>query len=233
MNLIERIMPIQGKRVLDIGCGIGTFVKRFRQKTDRVVGIDVEHERVRRGSSELPNLLVAVGERLPFRTESFDLVLLNEVIEHVQNDAQVIAEAVRVLAPQGVVIVFAPNRLYPLETHGVQLGGRFIYKLAPFVNWTPNFIRNRLVPHARAYLAKDIARLFAGLPVELVASTYVYPGYDKIAARSPRLGAALRKVTYALEATPLRRFGLSHFIAARKCGTKQRELSELRSDYSK
>lgn len=216
LNIIEEIVPLQNKTILDIGCGIGTFVKRFRDFTDRIAGIDVERERIVRGSKEVPNLMVAVSESLPFQSNKFDLVLLNEVIEHVLDDQKTVAEAVRVLKPGGYAVIYAPNRLYPLETHGIYIGKKFIYRLVPFVNWTPGFLRNRLVPHARAYLGKDLRRLVAGLPVEIVRTTYVFPGYDKIVRRSPKVGRALRKLTYKMEKSPLRRLGISHFFVIRK-----------------
>jgi len=56
----------------------------------------------------------------------------------------------------------------------------------------------------------------SGLDVEVVVHTQIYPGYDKIAARYPRMGAFLRRVTYTLENTPVRVFGLSHFVVVGK-----------------
>jgi hypothetical protein len=55
-----------------------------------------------------------------------------------------------------------------------------------------------------------------GLPGEFVVFTQIYPGYDKIAARRPWLAGVLRRVTYFLEHTPLRAFGLSHFVVFQK-----------------
>jgi hypothetical protein len=52
----------------------------------------------------------------------------------------------------------------------------------------------------------------------VVVHTQIYPGYDNIVARQPQLGRLLRALTYALEATPLRAFGLSHFLVAEKPG---------------
>jgi hypothetical protein len=49
-----------------------------------------------------------------------------------------------------------------------------------------------------------------------VAFTQIYPGYDKIAARRSWLAGVLRRVTYFLEHTPLRAFGLSHFVVFQK-----------------
>ena len=42
--------------------------------------------------------------------------------------------------------------------------------------------------------------------------TQVFPGYDKIVYRRPKLGRMLRLVTYTMEATPLRAIGLSHLL---------------------
>jgi hypothetical protein len=58
--------------------------------------------------------------------------------------------------------------------------------------------------------------LWAGLPVRLVVHAYVYPGFDNIATRSPRAGKALRTILYRAEASPARRFGLSHFVVLQR-----------------
>jgi len=113
-------------------------------------------------------------------------------------------------------VIFAPNRLYPFETHGVYLGKRYVFGNIPLVNWLPNPLRNRVVPHARAYLHGDFRRLVRGLPAKTVVHGYVYPGFDNIAGRSPRGAKLLRKVLYFLESTPLNRFGLSHFVVLRR-----------------
>ena len=50
----------------------------------------------------------------------------------------------------------------------------------------------------------------------MVVHTQIYPGYDKIAGRRPIVGRLLRAVTYLLENTPLRAFGLSHLVVVEK-----------------
>ena len=59
---------------------------------------------------------------------------------------------------------------------------------------------------------RGLRRLFDGLPVRVVHHTQIFPGYDNVVARAPALGRALRAVTYLLEHTPLRTFGLSHLL---------------------
>jgi hypothetical protein len=94
--------------------------------------------------------------------------------------------------------------------------GAYRFGNIPLINWLPNRWRNRLVPHARAYTAGDIFKLWEGLPVRLVVHTYVYPGFDNIAAKNGRAGGALRAVLHRAEQTPARRFGLSHFVVLQK-----------------
>ena len=95
--------------------------------------------------------MLSASETLPFRDAAFDVVVLNEVIEHVRDDAATLAEALRVIRPGGHIVIYAPNRLYPFETHGIYLGKKFVFGNIPFINWLPDPLRNKLVPHARAY----------------------------------------------------------------------------------
>lgn len=216
LALIRRYVWLEQRRLLDIGCGIGTYVRRLRDFSPQVYGIDISTSRLRRGAESVPNLVAAVGEHLPFAGGTFDAVLLNEVIEHVQDDRATLVEALRVLAPGGHILIFAPNRLYPFETHGVYLGRRYLFGNIPLVNYLPDGLRRRLVPHARAYRATELRQLTAGLPVRVVVHTYVYPGFDNVAGRSPHAARALRWGLYRAEHTWLRRFGLSHFLVLEK-----------------
>ena len=216
LDLIRRYAPLEGARILDIGCGLGVYVRKFREFSDDVCGIDIDAKRLREGAKTTPGLMLAVGEHLPFPDNSFDVVVLNEVIEHVHDDRATMGEAYRVIRPGGHVVVYAPNRLYPFETHGIYLGKRFVFGNIPFVNWLPNPLRNRLVPHARAYTKGGIRRTYRNLPARVDVESYVYPGFDNIVARRKRLGRLLRAVLYRAERTPLKMFGLSHFVVLEK-----------------
>ena len=216
LDLIRRYAPLEGARILDIGCGLGVYVRKFREFSDDVYGIDIDARRLREGAKTTPGLMLAVGEHLPFPDASFDVVVLNEVIEHVHDDRATMAEAFRVIAPGGHVVVYAPNRLYPFETHGVYIGKKFVFGNIPFVNWLPNPLRNRLVPHARAYTKGGIRKTYRNLPARIDVESYVYPGFDNIIARHRTLGRLLRWVLYRAERTPLKMFGLSHFVVLEK-----------------
>lgn len=218
LELIRRYAPLEGRRILDVGCGIGTYVARLRELSPHVYGLDVDRQRVLRGSRRVPNLLVAVSEALPFLDNLLDVVIFNEVLEHVRDERATLREALRVVKPGGKVVIYAPNRLFPFETHGVFLGRRYIFGNIPLVGYLPGILRRRLVPHARGYLRRDLAALQRGLPARLLARRYVFPGFDKTASRSGPLAALLRRLCYALEGTPLALFGISHFVVLEKDG---------------
>jgi SAM-dependent methyltransferase len=201
-------------RVLDDGCGLGTYVGKLSTLAPEVYGLDYEHERVREGVRRLGRgvLVCGAGERLPFADATFDLVLSNEVIEHVRDDREALAEMARVTRPGGRVVLFCPNRWYPVEQHGVYWRGRYHFGNVPLVNYLPDPLRDRLAPHVRAYSRRRLRRLLDALPVRVVSHTVIFGGYDNLAGRYGRLGRAVQRAMHALERTPARTFGLSHFV---------------------
>ena len=228
LAILSRFVSLRGALVLDLGCGVGEYVRAFQREGARAIGLDIEPQRLaearRRqagaGGGGAPAALVAAaGERLPLRDGCLDVAVLNEVIEHVSDDAATLREVRRVLKPGGgTCVIFAPNRLYPFETHGVYIGRRYVFGNIPLVNWLPDVARARLVPHARAYRHGDWERLARSAGLEIVHHGYVYPGFDNVAARWPRIASILRAICYRAEGTPAARLGLSHFVVLRRGG---------------
>lgn len=217
---LAMILRAAGKRirgtVLENGCGVGMYVERLARGGGRVTGLEYDLERASEAKRHAPNIVNAAGEQLPFASQTFDFILSHEVIEHVQDDRAAVCDMVRVLKPEGRIALFCPNRGYPFETHGIYWRGKYSFGNKPFVNYLPRRWRNRLAPHVRAYSANDVERLFMGLPVRFIEQTVIFGAYDNIIARSGGLGKALRGMLQALERTPLRFFGLSHFWVIEK-----------------
>jgi len=84
------------------------------------------------------------------------------------------------------------------------------------VNYLPRRLRNKLAPHVRVYAKKDLQKLFEGLPVKPIERTIIFGAYDNIIARFGVLGKTLRGILQFLERTPLKLFGLSHFLVVEK-----------------
>jgi hypothetical protein len=121
-----------------------------------------------------------------------------------------------VVAPGGHVIIYAPNRMYPFETHGFYFRGEYHFRLLPILaNWVPDRVRNYFAPHVRIYTQRGVRALFQDQPVEFVAQSHIFPGLDNWAERG-LLGRLFRDAMHLAENSPLRVFGISHFIVARK-----------------
>jgi SAM-dependent methyltransferase len=219
LALVQQWARLEGARILDVGCGVGMYTAQFARLSPHVYGAEFDPAaataaaaNVAAVAAAVPGIVVAPAEALPFADASFDVVFSHEVIEHVQDDRQAAAEMARVTAPGGRIVMFAPNRLYPFETHGHYWRGRYHFGNTPLINWLPNPLRNRLAPHVRAYTWGGLCGLFAGQPVRAVHHSVIYPGFDNVVASRPALGRVLRRVLYGLEHTPLQTFGLSHFV---------------------
>jgi SAM-dependent methyltransferase len=98
-----------GKRVAEVGCGIGIWVHHFRQRGANVIACDLSDSSVRltRRRSELFKLQTPVAqgnaEQLPFADESFDHVNCQGVIHHTPATAECIREFQRILKPRGTL----------------------------------------------------------------------------------------------------------------------------------
>ena len=99
-------------RVLDLGCGDGSFTATLAPNVADVVGAEVAEAAVRRARRRHPALafeLVPLDGPLPFADGAFDLVWSTEVIEHVADTARWLSEVRRVLAPAGRLLLTTPN----------------------------------------------------------------------------------------------------------------------------
>lgn len=103
-----------GRRVLDAGCGVAYGSRLLAEGGAReVVGVDIAEavlEAVRPAMPETVRLEPADLRELPFTDGEFDLVVCFEVIEHFEEPLPVLDELVRVLAPDGLLLVSSPNR---------------------------------------------------------------------------------------------------------------------------
>jgi SAM-dependent methyltransferase len=206
------------ERILVDGCGVGMYVKALQPYAREIWGIDIEAEHLALAQEYVPDasLQRAMCEALPYPDDSFDLALSHEVIEHVTDDEMTAAEMVRVLKPGGRAVVFAPNRWYPLETHGHYWRGVYHFGNTPLINYLPLSLRNKLAPHVRTYTGEALRSLFIGLPVRVVHHSQVMPGYDNIVRRRPVVGKAIRSVTYGMERAGFGWMGISHLLVLEK-----------------
>ncbi len=108
-------IQVKGKRILEIGSGLGTFNIVCQQKGGDCYGIEPDSVKVGISLDRLDNagvhrnILRSVGEDLPFGDRTFDLVVSFQVLEHTQIPEKVLRETVRVLKPGGYIHFVVPN----------------------------------------------------------------------------------------------------------------------------
>jgi len=109
-----------GSLVLDAGCGSGRHLRGLAKLPDlRIVGIDRNAKDLNDAQTALKNMPDALSEnylvcradinRLPFDSASFDCVICSEVLEHIPEHENALKELVRVLKPQGDLVVSVPR----------------------------------------------------------------------------------------------------------------------------
>lgn len=216
IGAVSRQLPTFGDRLLDVGCGDGTYTVELAEGYVRVDAIDVEPDRLDEFADRIAGtsfedrigLHKMSADCLAFDARTFDRVTAFEVVEHLEDLHAGLAEIHRVLKPGGAFSLTTPNRWFPFETHGVLWGERRRSALtAPFLPWIrPLHAR---MSDARAFTSQEMGRLLRTVGLSVRAIDYVMPPFD----RRPR---GLQSLSDGLEGTPLRVFGMAMAVTAVK-----------------
>jgi len=102
------------RRLLDIGCGDGENMLRFRHLPLRMAGLEVSAPRLQAARQYGLDVLQARGESLPFSAGSWDMIYIAHVLHHVAHHGQVLGEIDRCLAADGSVFVIETVEDNPL-----------------------------------------------------------------------------------------------------------------------
>ena len=112
----------EGAAVLDVGCGDAGVLIAFGERGASGTGIDPDIRSVERGAVRAQehgvslDLRTGTAEALPFDDSSFDLVILDNVLEHVASRDQTLAEIHRVLKPGSLLYLVTPK---PYSLHSL------------------------------------------------------------------------------------------------------------------
>lgn len=108
---VEQHVKKNCRRGLDVGCGWGWAIKYFRDIGIEMHGFDVTHNILKDTVSFCgrENLLIADGEKIPYKKDTFDLVFSWHVIEHVPHPEIFLKEIKRVLRDDGLLVIGVPN----------------------------------------------------------------------------------------------------------------------------
>jgi len=186
-KIADVVDGLDGKCVLDVGCGIGLL--DFLLSNKMVVGVDIDPQNVREANrirkkikakeDSNHSFVVADLSFLPFRG-SFDIIVCSEVLEHLKNDKKALKSMLSSLKQQGFVLITLPN-IYPLDFSR-------LFKLRR--------TKTRIYPsHIREYHVSDIKRLVSCLPTRNVKTTGLYfdfPCFHILAIIHARLNLPLK-----------------------------------------
>jgi ubiquinone/menaquinone biosynthesis C-methylase UbiE len=118
MDVLRKYVPsfqLPAARVLDVGCGDAGVIIALGEAGATVVGLETTAARLSRAAVRVEEhyveavLVAGLAEALPFSDGAFDLVILDNVLEHVTDRAQTLAEVHRVLAPGGILYMVTPK----------------------------------------------------------------------------------------------------------------------------
>jgi len=177
----EEIFHVQGRRVLDVGCGKGGLIISCALRDCDAVGIDIDLSELRIAKLRSKNfsaislqLIRCDAKFLPFRNNSFDLVTATSVLEHVDNPERAVKEMVRVLKPEGYILLTIPSPSFPREAH---------YKVF-------------YIPYLPKKLGKIYLRLRGFNPVFFVREvTYPYPSPSYVERLLSSAGMVVENLT--------------------------------------
>lgn len=106
---------VSGKTVLDIACGEGYGSNLLAKTAKRVVGVDISedaisHAKMKYGNQKNLEYYMGSCVDIPCSSETFDVVVSFETIEHIEEHKKMLDEVKRVLKPGGTLIISTPNR---------------------------------------------------------------------------------------------------------------------------
>ena len=167
---------LKNKKVLEIGCGLGSHTQVLAEKGSILTSIDLAEKSVRTTQKRLKikglkaNVIQADCENLPFKDNSFDYIWSWGVIHHTPNTQKAAEEIIRVLKPNGKldIMVYNNDSFYKFINVYLRYG---ILKLKFFKGYTKQRLKNVYTdgkelggaPLSKYYSKKDLIKLFKEL----------------------------------------------------------------------
>lgn len=196
--------------ILDVSCSTGIICRALSEHFLKITGIDIDgvavsYARSRYGNRNLEfHVMDALNTDFP--SESYDVVICNQMYEHVPDAEQLFREIYRLLAPGGVCYFGATNRLKVVETH---------YGRLPFLSYLPKPMAHLYLRalgrgeyyYENLYSCGTLKRLCAGFKrtdytIRVVENPKKFRATDMVAANSTSQRLALIVLRLAYWAFP-------------------------------
>jgi len=118
-RIVEELDLKDKEKILEVGCGNGYYLNLLNKLglNLTLVGVDNDGRALRDARKFIRDnrvkLILADANKLPLEGNSFDKVIISEVIEHVESEQKVLSEIYRVLKPRGIMVLTTCNIDYP------------------------------------------------------------------------------------------------------------------------
>lgn len=221
-RVIDKYLPeVEGKCVLDIGCGHGQVLLYCRGKGAKTIGIDLSMTALQRAVHNMGNCLIqADGESLPLESSSLDVVLSFEAVEHFGNQRIGFREISRVLKKDGLLIVSTPNYFNCaglLKILFERVGLYAPQTWAPFSDWRP-----QVFEHLTTWQNMHFAVAHSGFHIDDAFTINLLHGLFPLISirwslyRFFPMRFARHAVEHLVTFAPFKRLGMNLFIIAHK-----------------
>jgi SAM-dependent methyltransferase len=169
-TIFDWVMPADDDVILDIPCGRGFYLNMIRYVSKcHLVGAELDGDVIRKAQANvghLPDIQLNQANiyALPYPDNTFDAVILSEILEHIDDDVAGLREVYRVLKPNGVVAITVPNADYPFWWDPINRTLEFLFKRPIRTGMFAGIWANHVRLYRRDQLRSSV--LAAGFQVE-------------------------------------------------------------------
>lgn len=159
--ILEKIKIKNPKSILDVGCGDGFYLHLLCAlfPKAKIIGIDNDKNALRSAAINLKGKFIKLKHadiyNLGFSDDSFDVVILSEVLEHLDDDLKGLQQVYKVLKPDGLLLITVPHHNYPFLWDPINWFLERIFK----THIKKGFFAGIWNQHERLYIQDDLIKL--------------------------------------------------------------------------
>jgi len=169
------------KRVIELGCRFGSIIELFYENND-VAGVDIDNNALEICKKKFPDLNIFncdLNARLPFDDNTFDVVVITEVLEHLPYTDITLSEIKRILKPEGKIVGSVPNATRLRNRLRFLSEGVVEKDPTHLIHFSSKLLNNKLSKYFDNVEVRPIASRFLFLSKNMFANYLLFKGNSK------------------------------------------------------